>query len=84
LFVICIFLYISSSQDNDHAGAFGFTHAKYEVVESDGRIDVPVKRTRGARGRVSVPYHTVEGTAKAGADYEHVEGVLDFADEVQE
>jgi hypothetical protein len=31
-----------------------------------------------------VPYHTVEGTAKDGDDYEHVEGVLEFADEVQE
>ena len=45
-------------------------------------IDVPVTRSRGARGAVGIPYRTIEGTAKEDADYEPVEGVLEFTDEV--
>ncbi|TNM85131.1 hypothetical protein fugu_009309 [Takifugu bimaculatus] len=55
--------------DDDHAGIFTF--------ESD-TTKVKVHRTSGARGKVAVPYHTVEGTAKAGEDYEEVSGKLEF------
>ena len=34
-------------------------------------IPFQVSRTRGARGTVTVPYKTADGTAKAGTDYIH-------------
>lgn len=67
--------------DDDHAGAFGFASEKFKVVESAGEFVAEVIRTRGARGEVSIPYKTVDGQAKAGADYEHQEGMLHFDDE---
>ncbi|VDK25217.1 unnamed protein product [Anisakis simplex] len=66
--------------DDDHAGAFGFSSEKFKVAETEGIFVAEVLRTRGARGEVSVPFKTVDGDAKAGADYTHVEGVLRFKD----
>ncbi|KAK6042439.1 Calx-beta domain protein, partial [Cooperia oncophora] len=67
--------------DDDHAGAFGFASEKFKVVESAGVFVAEIIRTRGARGEVSIPYKTVDGQAKAGADYEHQEGLIRFDDE---
>ncbi|KAK5966618.1 hypothetical protein GCK32_017389, partial [Trichostrongylus colubriformis] len=67
--------------DDDHAGAFGFASEKFKVVESAGEFVAEIIRTRGARGEVSIPYKTVDGQAKAGADYEHQEGIIRFDDE---
>ncbi|CAI5450514.1 unnamed protein product [Caenorhabditis angaria] len=67
--------------DDDHAGCFGFASEKFKCVESCGSYVAEVVRSRGARGEVSIPYKTVDGTAKSPGDYEHKEGVLKFADE---
>ncbi|KAI7796499.1 solute carrier family 8 sodium/calcium exchanger [Triplophysa rosa] len=56
--------------DDDHAGIFTFESNSTRVSESVGIMQVKVHRTSGARGKVAVPYHTTEGTAKAGEDYE--------------
>lgn len=64
--------------DDDHAGIFTFESNSTRVSESIGNMQVKVHRTSGARGKVAVPYHTVEGTAKAGEDYEEVSGKLEF------
>ncbi|XP_056265506.1 solute carrier family 8 member 4a isoform X4 [Pseudoliparis swirei] len=64
--------------DDDHAGIFTFESKSMRVSESIGSMQVKVHRTSGARGKVAVPYHTVEGTAKAGEDYEEVSGKLEF------
>lgn len=64
--------------DDDHAGIFTFESNSTRVSESVGNMQVKVHRTSGARGKVAVPYHTVEGTAKAGEDYEEVSGKLEF------
>lgn len=64
--------------DDDHAGIFTFESNSMRVSESIGSMQVKVHRTSGARGKVAVPYHTVEGTAKAGEDYEEVSGKLEF------
>lgn len=64
--------------DDDHAGIFTFENNSMRVSESVGNMQVKVHRTSGARGKVAVPYHTVEGTAKAGEDYEEVSGKLEF------
>ncbi|XP_026106999.1 sodium/calcium exchanger 1-like, partial [Carassius auratus] len=64
--------------DDDHAGIFTFESNATRVSESVGMMQVKVHRTSGARGKVAVPYHTTEGTAKAGEDYEEVAGKLEF------
>ncbi|XP_033834793.1 sodium/calcium exchanger 1 [Periophthalmus magnuspinnatus] len=64
--------------DDDHAGIFTFESDNIRVSESVGNMQVKVHRTSGARGKVAVPYHTIEGTAKAGEDYEEVSGKLEF------
>lgn len=64
--------------DDDHSGVFGFQEAAQEVPESVGEYRLKVSRYSGARGRVIVPFRTLEGSAKPGRDYKHVEGVLVF------
>ncbi|KAG2469164.1 NAC1 protein, partial [Polypterus senegalus] len=64
--------------DDDHAGIFTFESNSTRVSESIGIMQVKVQRTSGARGTVIVPYKTIEGTAKAGEDYEEVAGKLEF------
>ncbi|KAL0994113.1 hypothetical protein UPYG_G00117900 [Umbra pygmaea] len=64
--------------DDDHAGIFTFEVDSMRVSESVGTMQVKVHRTSGARGKVAIPYHTQEGTAKAGEDYEEVAGKLEF------
>ncbi|GFT13323.1 hypothetical protein NPIL_521211 [Nephila pilipes] len=64
--------------DDDHAGIFLFPEAEVELTESVGEYPLKVNRFSGARGRVIVPFRTVEGSAKAGGEYEHTEGELIF------
>ncbi|KAL0128871.1 hypothetical protein PUN28_003916 [Cardiocondyla obscurior] len=66
--------------DDDHSGIFGFPERDVELVESVGQYPLRVVRYSGARGRVMIPYRTVEGTAKPGKQYMHTEGSLTFED----
>ncbi len=76
--------------DNDQAtagmtilespGALGFSSPLFSTDEAAGFIDVPVVRTRGARGTVSVNYRTKDGDATPGVDYSSVSGTLTFAE----
>ncbi|XP_026670890.1 sodium/calcium exchanger 3 isoform X3 [Ceratina calcarata] len=66
--------------DDDHSGVFGFPERDVELVESVGQYPLRVVRYSGARGRVIVPYRTIEGTAKPGKQYLHTEGTLTFED----
>ncbi|KAK2581724.1 hypothetical protein KPH14_002208 [Odynerus spinipes] len=66
--------------DDDHSGIFGFPERDVELVESVGQHPLRVVRYSGARGRVVVPYRTIEGTAKPGKQYVHTEGSLTFED----
>merc|ERR1719471_2526943 len=70
--------------DDDHGGVFQFENTETEIVESVGTFELKVARMSGARGKVAVSYTTEEGTAKAGKDYEHVEGELIFCNEENE
>merc|ERR1719410_2903522 len=70
--------------DDDHGGIFQFENTETEIVESVGTYELKLCRMSGARGKVAVPYTTEEGTAKAGKDYEHVEGELIFCNEENE
>lgn len=67
--------------DDDHAGIFTFGQEVLRVSESTGTLAVTVVRNSGSRGTVSVPYHTEEGSAKAGVDYEDSRGELEFTNE---
>lgn len=64
--------------DDDHGGIFNVGEKDVEIVESIGKYELKVARWSGARGRVTVPYKTEDGTAKAGKDYEEAEGELVF------
>merc|ERR1712241_1531761 len=67
--------------DDDHGGVFQFEEHEAEITESVGTFELKVARQSGARGTVAIPFTTEEGTAKAGKDYEHVEGELIFNNE---
>ena len=44
------------------------------------QISVPVRRTGGSQGAVSVDYSTTDGTATAGTDFTAASGTLNWAD----
>merc|ERR1712088_810855 len=67
--------------DDDHGGLFQFEEHEAEITESIGTFELKVARMSGARGKVAVPYTTEDGTAKAGKDYESVEGELVYCNE---
>lgn len=64
--------------DDDHGGIFAFCSKDHELCESVGIYDLKVQRFSGARGKVLLPYWTEDGTAKAGKDYEMIQGELEF------
>ncbi|XP_076268722.1 sodium/calcium exchanger 3 isoform X2 [Rhynchophorus ferrugineus] len=64
--------------DDDHGGLFKFEGQNHELVESVGTYNLKVVRCSGARGRVILPYHTEDGTAKAGKEYEEQRGEVIF------
>uniref|UniRef100_A0A8C5EFQ8 J domain-containing protein n=1 Tax=Gouania willdenowi TaxID=441366 RepID=A0A8C5EFQ8_GOUWI len=66
--------------DDDHAGIFTFEEPVCHVSESVGTMEVKVLRTSGARGVVTLPYKTMEGTARGGGeDFEDIHGILEFS-----
>jgi len=71
--------------DDDHAGIFHFDAKETTVAESCGEAKIRVQRSSGARGRVKIPYVTMEGTAHGGGkDYEDAEGELVFENDETE
>jgi solute carrier family 8 (sodium/calcium exchanger) len=64
--------------DDDHGGVFVFPDETVECIENCQTLRVKVLRTSGARGKVKIPYKTVDGTSIAGKDYGAVEDVLTF------
>lgn len=66
--------------DDDHSGVFSFSEGQYEVSESVGEYHLEVSRYSGARGKVILPFKTLEGTAKDGTDFETTSGHIVFED----
>ncbi|XP_037947157.1 sodium/calcium exchanger 3-like [Teleopsis dalmanni] len=64
--------------DDDHSGIFAFQQFNHELNESVGCYELKVQRYSGARGKVIIPYWTEDGTAKAGKEYEPLQGELVF------
>ena len=70
--------------DDDHPGIFHFDEREMTVTENIGELLIKVVRSSGARGNVAVPFHAVEGTAKAGRDFQVVNGELYFENDETE
>jgi solute carrier family 8 (sodium/calcium exchanger) len=70
--------------DDDHAGIFHFEQKETEIVESIGEAEFKVVRSSGARGRVKVPYHTIDGTATGGKDFDIVSSEVVFENDETE
>lgn len=64
--------------DDDHGGIFRFADKEQAVSESAGIYDLKVVRYVGAKGKVSLPYYTEDGSAKSGKEYEETKGELIF------
>jgi len=65
--------------DDDHAGVFSFPEPTLTVTEGVGVLKIEVQRNSGARGRISIPYRTVNGNARGGGiDYIDSVGELEF------
>jgi len=71
--------------DDDHGGIFHFDQSDISFPESMGDAKIRVARSSGARGRVALPYKTIEGTAKGGGqDFFDEDGELVFEnDEIE-
>ena len=70
--------------DDDHPGIFHFDQRELTVTENVGELIIKCIRSSGARGCVAVPFRTVDGTAKAGKDFEVFNGELYFEnDEIE-
>jgi Calx-beta domain len=55
-----------------------FINTKASHKEAQGLISLTLERVNGSRGVASVTWTTIEGTATAGLDFEHAEGVIEF------
>uniref|UniRef100_A0A914ZQW9 Calx-beta domain-containing protein n=1 Tax=Parascaris univalens TaxID=6257 RepID=A0A914ZQW9_PARUN len=66
--------------DDDHAGVFSFEHDHFQIVENCGYLTLKVQRNSGCRGKVIIPFRTLDGTAVAGKHYESKEDELVFED----
>jgi hypothetical protein len=62
------------------SGSFRFSDNEYEVLESEGSIDIIITRSGGSSGVATVQYKTSDGTARVGSDYKESEGVMRFED----
>ena len=62
----------------DSAGTVQFGSPVYSVKKSGGFALVPVVRTGGTVGTVTVGFSTADGTAVAGANYVATNGVMTF------
>ncbi len=61
-------------------GRLGFGVSHYRAAETAGSLSIPVFRSGGASGTVSVRVQSVDGTAVAGQDYTAIDTVLNWAD----
>lgn len=62
------------------SGSFRFSDNEYEVLESEGSIEIIITRSGGSSGVATVQYKTSDGTARVGSDYKEAEGIMRFED----
>jgi endoglucanase len=61
------------------AESVAFPASNYSVTQSAGSISIPVRRSGGTTGAVTVAYATSNGTAVAGQNYTAKSGTLSWA-----
>ena len=61
------YIYIAAS-DNPY-GLFALNDNQWDVDESVGVINIPIVRSGGLFGRISIGYHIVNGSAASVEDY---------------
>ena len=71
---LCIVIII----DDDDPGSIAFSEKIVTVSERKQFATVKVVRSAGAKGSVSCKYKTSNGSAMAGVDYKHTEGLVTF------
>lgn len=49
---------------------FLYAESQHDTFEGVGDCHIKVKRASGARGQIRVPYKIIDGTARAGVDFE--------------
>jgi len=72
-------------EDDLPPGILAFGNASYSTLEANAgttNVIIPVLRTGGAGGNVSVQFATANGTAQSGSDYVAQSGTLNFANGV--
>ena len=60
----------------EHDTTIFFKNSQYAVREDEGKVVIKVYRSGDLNGEDFVNFFTMNGTASAGDDYEHTEGVL--------
>lgn len=70
----------SSSSAPVGAGVLQFGLSSFSITRSAPRALISVNRVNGTKGSVSVQYKTVDGSAKAGTNYNEMSGTLTFQD----
>ncbi|XP_036359787.1 sodium/calcium exchanger 1-like isoform X3 [Octopus sinensis] len=70
--------------DDDHPGIFQIEEKEMYITESSGEVEIRIIRTSGARGLVKVPFHSVDGTAVHGKDYELLDKEVCFDNDENE
>ena len=71
---------VSAQGPPERAGFVMFRGASFPVEESEGSVDVIVRRHNGDTGEVTVDIATVDGSAIAGEDYVAGAATLTWAD----
>ena len=65
--------------NTDLPGTVQFTASSYNVNENGGSAIVPIVRTGGSSGSLSVQFYTVNGTAQNGINYQGTTNTVIFA-----
>ena len=71
---------ITDNEPVSSSGSLQFSGSNYTAAESDTSIQVPVTRTNGSSGAVSIVCSTSDLTATAGSDYTATQATANFAD----
>ncbi|MEJ2618969.1 MAG: Calx-beta domain-containing protein [Candidatus Thiodiazotropha sp.] len=71
---------ITDDEPIANAGRLQFSGSSYNASESDATIQVPVTRSNGSSGAVSIVCRTSNLTATAGSDYTATQTTVNFAD----
>ena len=64
--------------NENNGGEFLFKESKLKVSENVGLIRIKVIRVKGSKGKVKIPFQTLDGSAIGGKDYKEKDGYIIF------